>query len=92
MASSSAWYSKACHTSGANLGKIDSSNGSDRPPKFVGVYMRLYSSHPSAKSVVTFSDHRRYRTLFEEAKRSLNQLGVVAIFVSEAGQVEAIGL
>ena len=54
--------------------------------------MRLRSSHPTAKQVVAFPDFPRYRTLFEETKCSLDQLGIAVMFVSEAGHVEAIGI
>jgi len=54
--------------------------------------MRLHSAHPTAMAVVAFPDFPRYRTLFRETERALRQLGVAVLFVSETGQVEAIGL
>jgi hypothetical protein len=54
--------------------------------------MRLHSAHPTAMVVVAFPDFPRYRALFKETKRALEQLGVAVLFVSETGQVEVIGL
>jgi hypothetical protein len=54
--------------------------------------MRLQSAYPSAVAVVAFPDLPRYRTLFKETERALQRLGVAILFVSEIGQVEAIGL
>lgn len=54
--------------------------------------MRLHSAYPKAKAVVALPDFPRYRTLFKETERSLGQLGVSILFVSETGHVEAVGL